>query len=138
MYLHGDLSPDENIALLKKAVLIFEFLFEDGDYMHFSMCLASAYRRLAAWYIEKSETETALEMLKKAVPYVVMYDSLPEHAVHTSVLVRGLEFNRLHHGKFEKSYCESFIRELKSDDEFDSIRESQKFTSILASLNKHK
>jgi transcriptional regulator with XRE-family HTH domain len=131
------LSIEERIAIYNKGIALFELVYEGREYWHAAVNMADRCRWLAELHLAQGDTEMALDMLEKAVPYSVMYDNQPEEAIHTSVLLRGLPFKRTDYGKdYPEPFCYWMLKFLE-EAKYDSLRNNARFTKILEDLNKH-
>ena len=132
---YKELPIGERIAILHKSIALFELIFEDGEYWQVAVNVSERYNWLAELYTLAGDKESALQMLEKSVPYAVMYDNQPEKAVYTSVLFRGLEFDRTHYGKdYTESWCYRMLNNLQIPN-FDPIRADPRFAAVEKSLS---
>ncbi|MCL2401194.1 MAG: helix-turn-helix domain-containing protein [Oscillospiraceae bacterium] len=131
------LSTEERIAIYNKGIALFELVYEGREYWHAAVNMAERCRWLAELYLEQDDTEMALDMLEKAVPYSIMYDNQPEEAVHTSALLSGLPFKRTDYGKdYPESFCYRMLEHL-GESKYDLVRNDPRFAAIVEDLSKH-
>ncbi|MCL2532168.1 MAG: helix-turn-helix transcriptional regulator [Oscillospiraceae bacterium] len=131
------LPIEERIAILHKSIALFELIFEDGEYWHLAVNMSEKHYWLAQAYVQIEDYETALQMLEKSVAHAIMYDNQPEKAVYTSVLLRGLEFERSCYGKdYPESWCQVMLSHLKAT-QFDPIRTEPRFIAVENKLRKN-
>ena len=129
--------PDEKIRLFKKAITIYELIYDNGDYHFYNCDLADLYIWIAGCHIEKFEYDNALQALEKAANHCIAFDSLPEEITHTSLLVNRL-VNRRDNSikgymgtKSAKELC-GLQNEL-----YDPIRNTYQFKAIVEKLNQY-
>jgi tetratricopeptide (TPR) repeat protein len=88
--LYGKISPEEKIRIFKKAITLFETIYDEGDYNFYNYNLAELNIWIADRYIEMAEYNTAWEYLDKGLSFAKAYDELPQKVKHTSFLVNRL------------------------------------------------
>ena len=75
--------------------------------------------------------------MSEAVLYAKQYDDLPEKAFHTSIAVRGLEYNKINTStNSESNQCRRLFETLE-DKQWDSLRLNDKFLAITKELKKY-
>lgn len=82
-------NPAEQIRLLKKAVALFELIFDDGDYGFCHYDLNELYLWMANRYVLSGDLASAFACYEKGLAHAHKFDTLPKTSVHTSFLVRG-------------------------------------------------
>lgn len=95
-----DISGDrytiaEKIAILEKGVSLFELVFDETP-LFYADRLANSYRQLAMLYLSVGHNAEALDAFERMADYAVLYDTRPDTAVYTSVII-----NRVHYDKSE-------------------------------------
>lgn len=133
------MNTDEKIILLEKAIAIFNIIYEDGDFNFYNSMLQSIYWGLFLNYRDKNDTEKMLDCLEKHVEHSIKYDSMPETAKYTSMMVKGcvLETSTIYKGSPE-SLCKhnyNFIK--KNEHRYSMINETERYKKIMAELEKH-
>ena len=86
-------SVKEKIEVMKKGVALFEVIF-DGDYIYYHDRLANSYRQLAMLYLMDSKTEEAINCAVKMSEHAVKFDTRPDSAKYSSVLLNKVEYNK--------------------------------------------
>ncbi len=136
-YKDSSLSTRERIEMLKKAAALFELIFEDKDYFYYSFSLSECYRNIAAMAALEGERELALSSLEKAAGFAVIFDTLPEYANYTSLLIDKLHYNVL---ETRKNYSFSNCRELydkMQQDRYDAIHDDKRFIAVLDKISRY-
>lgn len=82
-------DPAEQIKQLKKAIAIYEMIYEDGDYGFYYNDLSDLSHWIANRCVLLGEMHLAIEYYEKGMAYARKYDELPKITKHTSFLVRG-------------------------------------------------
>lgn len=127
----------ERIAIMQKALAIFELVFEDGDYLDYSCTVSATHRYIADLAVSEGDYELALSSLEKAAEYAIMSDSLLEKTHHTSLLVSGLEYSPLNTIKnYDFTDCRELYDKMQTD-RFNAIRDDKRFIAILEKIGKY-
>lgn len=125
-------TAQERINILEKGIKALELLADDGDYPIYPNRIAFNYRAMAVLALSDQQPEQAIAFLEKALEYAVINDSLPEQYTPSSLLL-----NRFGVGLQEHlPGCGMLLAFLKQD-LFKSLRENDRFQSILARLSRH-
>ncbi len=123
---------DDRVKLLKQSAAVGEAIFSDGDAMFSAQFLRNAYRDLGEIYAKRKAAESLLDCLEKEAKYAEEFETYDPAAAHTSPAVRGYtpgaampddepETKRIH------------VR-LTESDEYDFVRDSERFKRIMRSL----
>ncbi len=126
-------TADEQLAIHEKIIMVYELLFEDGDYNFFAQFPQYAYRRMARLYAGKKEREKTLECLRKAMGFAKMFCEYPENAVQTSMLFRGVSYGgwvRSDGGEDDAMMRE--VAEVMEEQVFDFLWDDEEFREIRA------
>jgi transcriptional regulator with XRE-family HTH domain len=134
---YNDLAIDERIAILHKSIALFELIYEDGEYWQLAVNISERCKWLAELYMQTDDYESALQMLEKSVPYSIMYDNQPEKAVYTSVLLRGLEFERSWYGKDYTEPWSYWMLKSLDDAQYNPIRTNPRFIAVENKLKEY-
>ena len=93
-----DISGDryttaEKIAILEKGVSLFELVFDETP-LFYADRLANSYRQLAMLYLSVGHNAEALEAFERMADYAVLYDTRPDTAVYTSVIINRVPYDK--------------------------------------------
>lgn len=130
-YKDETMSTAERIAIMKKALAIFELVFENGDYLNYSVTVSATHRCIANMAMLEGDYELALSSLEKAAEFAIMSDALHDGARHTSLLVNNLEYNPLDTIKnYDFTDCKELYNEMQTD-RYNAIRDDKRFIAVL-------
>lgn len=131
------MTTAERIEILQKSLEIHKIIYDKGDYLFYSIRLAEFHRYIAAMNMLEGDHEAALYNLEQAAKYAIMFDTLPESAMYTSLLVNRIEYKRLETSKnYAFTKCDELYKKMQWD-RYDAIRDNERFTAILESLKPH-
>ncbi|MCI8589447.1 MAG: helix-turn-helix transcriptional regulator [Clostridiales bacterium] len=117
------ISIDEKIDKLSNILKIYEIIYEKKDFGAANLHVSQLYQSLAELYLEKNESEKALNFIECACETAATYDLLSDETRHSSFYVQNLSFtwsdldfienrcNELHYDLTHKSCYEIFINE---------------------------
>ena len=93
-----DISGDryttaEKIAILEKGVSLFELVFDETP-LFYADRLANSYRQLAMLYLSVGHNAEALAAFERMADYAVLYDTRPDTAVYTSVIINRVPYDK--------------------------------------------
>ena len=93
-----DISGDryttaEKIAILEKGVSLFELVFDETP-LFYADRLANSYRQLAMLYLSIGHNAEALDAFERMADYAVRYDTRPDTAVYTSVIINRVPYDK--------------------------------------------
>jgi len=132
-------NTQETIALIHKAIDIYQLIYDDGDlgFNHFFMC--SYYCRLALEFSHINENNQSLHCLEKAAQHAVAFDTDAQPAHHTSLAVQGLEYTGalLRHEENRNNQCFEVLHHYLNNECFEQFKEDTRFCEILAIMEKH-
>ncbi len=133
----GDMQ--NQIALYKKAINIYELIYENGDYGFYNTRIEALYRGMATFYMRLNEHDNALVCLEKSVEYAIAFDTMPEVFTHTSLIPFGKEFSKAKNLAKDFAYndCYQMLHERLPDELFNPIRETERFKAITARLSQY-
>lgn len=136
-YKDETMSSAERIAIMKKALAILELVFENGDYLDYSITVSATHRYIAGMAMLEGDYELALSSLEKAAKFAIMSDALPEKARHTSLLVNNLEYNPLDTIKnYDFTDCKQLYDEMQTD-RYNAIRDDKRFIAVLDKIREY-
>ena len=85
-------DANKRIAAYKKAVQIYDTIYENGDYAFYNLRLHELHMHIAADYIDLQNHAAAIDAIEKAADYAIAYNNLLPFT-HTSLLLNGFEFD---------------------------------------------
>lgn len=93
-----DISGDryttaEKIAILEKGVSLFDLVFDETP-LFYADRLANSYRQLAMLYLSVGHNAEALDAFERMADYAVLYDTRPETATYTSVIINRVPYDK--------------------------------------------
>ena len=136
-YADETMTTAERIEILQKSLEIHKIIYDKGDYLFYCIRLAEFHRYIAAMNMLEGDHEAAIYNLEMAAKYAIMYDALPESAMHTSLLVNRIEYKRLETSKnYSFSKCAELHKKMQWD-RYDAIRNDERFTAILEKIKVH-
>lgn len=89
----GRYTVDGKLELLSTGVEIFRLIFGDEP-LFYADRLANSCRQMALLYMEKGDTDAALEQIERMADYAVAYDRRPAEAVYGSALINRVTYSR--------------------------------------------
>lgn len=120
-------TPEEKIRIKKKAIAVYEIIFEDGDFNFYAHNLSYVYRQIAMIAMSEGDHALALESLEKSADYAIENDKLPCEKTYTSLVVNKMKHNT---GNTMTNIKTSFSEELLSHmsmSRYDAIRNEPRF-----------
>ena len=136
-YKDSSLSTHERIELIKKGIAVLELVYEDNDYLYDSVYLSHYHRCIAAMAMLENDHELALSSLEKATEFAIMFDTLPEKANHTSLLVNKLQDSILNTRKNSPYSNCKVLHDKMQCDRYDAIRDTKRFTDVLDKIREY-
>jgi len=135
----GDLTEDggkKRIELYKKAIKIYEIIFEDGDYGFYNDRMKDLYLSTAQNYILIGDFDNALDDLEKAADFAIAFDTMPEVFIHTSILPENNEFSKRKNlsKDFDCNASYQILHHHLSGERFNPLRETERFKAIVEKL----
>lgn len=131
-----ELTWEQRIEILRKAIAIFDIVFDKGDYNVYACNLSALHREISAMAIKAGDLGLALDSIEKAAEYAKYMDLLPEKKPYISLLVNKLEYKAANTGKnFTNTFSEEVLMRM-SDSSYDEIRDDPRFKAVESSLHK--
>ena len=124
-----DISSAERAEILEKIPVLFEMLFEKGDYGFYHFFISRIYLEIARSSMENREK--ALDYVEKAIKHAKERDEV-KPSKHTSVLFSGWEM-KPDEWENGKSACQR-TAELLDNSDFDVIRSDKRFKAAIKTL----
>jgi tetratricopeptide (TPR) repeat protein len=93
-----DISGDryttaQKIAILEKGVSLFELVFDETP-LFYADRLANSYRQLAMLHLSVGHNAEALDAFERMADYAVLYDTRPDTATYTSVIINRVPYDK--------------------------------------------
>ena len=130
------MTHEQRIEIQKKAIALYDIVFDKGDYNYYFHDVYHAYSHIAVKAALSGDRELALDSLEKAAKFAAADDDLPDKKPYTSLLVNRLEYNKKHSIKnFTFTYREELLEKLAWDG-YDCIRDDPRFKAVESSLQK--
>ncbi|MBD5139199.1 MAG: helix-turn-helix transcriptional regulator [Ruminococcus sp.] len=132
-----ELTWEQRIEILRKAIAIYDIVFDKGDYNVYAYNLSFLHREISAMAIKAGDFGLALDSIEKAAEYAKYIDLLPEKKPYVSLLLNKLEYKAANTGKnFTNTFSEEFLMKM-SDSRYDEIRDDPRFKAVESSLKEH-
>jgi hypothetical protein len=126
----------EKVQIMEKGVALFEVVF-GGEYLYYNDRLANSYRQLAMLYLMKGDRITAIKCVENMAKYAISFDSLPDSARYSSVLLNTIEYKNEKPEGFEGlTLCEKLLRGRFSNRIWADIRNDARFVAAIESMEK--
>ncbi len=130
----GQQQPENKIALYRKAITLFELMFENSDFGYEHTSLAQLYENLTAVYLETGNTDAALDALEQSVRHSIAFIQTPDRFAHTSLLFDRLTFKREELSKdYTCSHAEKILHFLEQDI-YNPLRTTERFRALQQQL----
>ena len=130
------MSAEEILSVIEKALVLSDILCEDGDYGEYVLerCKAYSYQFIIK---QKNDMPDAIESLEKAADIAIAFDcSYNEHVKHTSVLLRGDEYDGFSFWQTETQSMR-LLNMLKEHGYFTEISKESRGERIVQKLGKY-
>ncbi|MDE6030519.1 MAG: helix-turn-helix domain-containing protein, partial [Oscillospiraceae bacterium] len=132
-----DLTWEQRIEILQKAVAIYEIVFDKGDYNQLAHSLSYLYRDISTMAVKAGDNELALDSIEKAAEYAEAMDLLPDKKAYVSLLVNKLEYNVADTGRnFSSTYSAILLKQM-SDSGYEKIRSDPRFKATEERLSRN-
>lgn len=128
------LDMNEWIEAHKKILALYDVLFEDGDFGEYRVTIGWIYFSLFSLYYPIGDIDNAYECLKKAVDLALSVDKDSDEGlsgVHTSVLMRGEEYNA-----FCQGICSLYLQHLYQKSYYEELTRADRFFALIDELKK--
>jgi transcriptional regulator with XRE-family HTH domain len=143
-YRKYDDDLNKKIDMYKKAIGVFELIYENGDYGFYNCRLAEFYMDLAKSYIMLDDIdnidniENTLDCLEKSVKYAVVYDTAEEFT-HTSVIFEGRKYDPVQSSKnYAYNDCYRLLHDFGlTGERFDAIKENARYKAVVEEFEKY-
>lgn len=126
-------TTEEKIILCKKALSIYQTLYENSDYGYANELVGQIWQHLGDAYLEMNDKDSAIDAVKNMVHHKVVMDKI-DGMEHTSILFNKLVFSQ---DELTRNYtCSN--REIAlgwlEHKKYDCIRADARFQELLKSL----
>jgi len=132
-----EISASKRIEALKKAMIVYETIFENKDYGFYNERLHELCLQMATQYMVFNDVENALNSLEKAAEYAIRSDTLPEPFVHTSLLFENYEHTSKSVVKSNVANNSHEMLQGLGNKIYDPIRYSGLFKAVVARLKQY-
>lgn len=123
-------TPDEKIALCRKALSIYEILYENGDYGYANELVGQIWKHLGNVYLEIGDKDAAIDAVEKMVHHKAAMDKI-DGMEHTSLLFNKLVFSQDELSRnFTCSHREVALGWL-GQEKYDCIRDDVRFEGLV-------
>lgn len=130
----GQKDNKNKVLLFKKAIALFEIMYENGDYGFYHTMVAQIYDRLASAFIEIGDHDNALEAIEKYVEHEIEYIYALDGMKHTSILFDRLWFSGKNIMKsFTCPHAEFIYRHLENE-VFAPLHDNERFHALQEKL----
>ncbi len=128
-------TVNDKIILCKKALSIYQILYENGDYGYANELVGQIWQNLGDAYLEIDDKESAIDAVEKMVYHKLQMDKI-DGMKHTSILFNKLVFSQNELTRnFSCSNREIALGWLIEQKKYDCIRSDARFQDLVHSLN---
>ena len=135
--LSSDLTPEDTITAYEIILDMYFFIFKDGDYILYSMDMTNIYTDLAGIYLKQENNAQALENLRNAAEYAILFDDTVFRIPYTSPLVNKMDSVGLLFVKTYKGNQTWYLLKKFEKEEYDIIRDTPEFIEICENLKQY-
>lgn len=134
----GQSDPEKKITLCRKALAIYEIMYEDGDYFLENCMIAQIWEKITDAYLEMGDMDSALEALEKEIDSEIAYMETSDNIKHTSMLFDRLTFSRdeLSRG-YTGTYAERVLDYLNRRATLTPVRDTERFKAQVERIKKY-
>lgn len=131
----GHYSVEEKLAIYKKAIAIYELVYDSGDLLYANVRVYDTYYKMAQLCADGNAFEEAIDYLEKAAEHAVAFSTLPEKQKYKSLLVNTLEYDRAGtSASSEKNTCWHMKNNMVNDNRFRGVLENNRVKAIIGRL----
>jgi len=129
-------DPADRITLCRKALTVYETLYENGDYGWEHEMVGQIWSHICDASLALGDSNGAIDAVEKVVYHKAVLDTIADGTPHTSMLFDRRVFTSEDMSKsYTCSNAEIALEWLK-DKKYDPIRETERFRALTASLAK--
>ncbi len=134
----GQCDPEKKILLCRKALAIYDTMYETGDYFLENCMIAQIWEKITDVYLEMGDKDSALEALEKVIDSEIAYIETPDNIKHTSMLFDRLTFRRdeLSRG-FTCTDAERVLDYLNTHGNLTPIRDTERFKAQVERIQEY-
>ncbi|MCL2372135.1 MAG: helix-turn-helix domain-containing protein [Defluviitaleaceae bacterium] len=133
----GEAAAQKQIALINKAISLYETIFEAGDYGFYHTRLQEYHLDIAHQHMHLHHHTEALSCIETAAAHAIQYDSLPKTFPHTSLILQdyvhtseGIVKNHKSNSSHEMLYSPYQL----ASKTYNPIRRTKRFQAVTARL----
>lgn len=127
-------NPADKITLCRKALTVYETLYENGDYGYAHEMVGQIYGHICDACLAMGDTDGALDAVEQLAAHKAVMDTIADGTPHTSMLFESRTFTTENLSKsYTCSNAEIALMWLE-DKKYDSIRETERFAALVQSL----
>lgn len=125
-------SLEQKIQVMKKGIELFDVIFGDG-LLYYNDRIANSYRQLAMLYLMQGDRGAALDCVEKMADYAIAFDTRPDSANYSSILINKVEHTR----SGDVSLCSKLLRGRFSSRIWAPIKNEARFVAAVSAMEKH-
>lgn len=136
-YKRDDLSTTDRIKIMQKCLCLYELIYDEEDYLFQSERLSKLHRYIASMEMLEGNYDSALSHLEASAAHAIRSDTLPDVAVHTSLLVNRLKYDAM---KTTKNYTAtecSALCEAMQTERYAAVSDDERFIEILENIRSY-
>lgn len=134
----GQSDPGKKITLCRKALSIYDAMYEDGDCCLEHEVIAQIWECITDAYLQMGDKESALDALEKVIDSEISYMETPDNFKHTSMLFDRLVFSR---DELVTDYtwtdAERVLNYLNTHGNLTPIRDTERFKAQVERIKKY-
>ncbi len=125
-------SLEQKIQVMEKGIALFDVIFGD-ELLYYNDRIANSYRQLAMLYLMQGDRASALDCVEKMAEYAIAFDTRPETANYSSILINKVEHTR----GSDVSLCSKLLRGRFSSRIWAPIKSEARFVAAISAMEKH-
>ncbi len=130
-------SLKQKIKVMEKGIALFDVIF-DGDYIYYHDRLANSYRQLAMLHLMDGNSASALDCVEKMAENAIKFDTRPDKAMYSSVLLNKVEYEKGEKGDSpEITLCSKLMRGRFQSRIWAPIKADPRFTAAIEAMAKY-
>lgn len=127
-------SLKQKIKVMEKGIALFDVIF-DGDYIYYHDRLANSYRQLAMLHLMDGNSASALDCVEKMAENAIKFDTRPDKATYSSVLLNKVEYEKGEKGDSpEITLCSKLMRGRFQSRIWAPIKADPRFTAAIEAM----
>lgn len=133
----GQVQAETKIKLCRKAIILYQLMYENGDYGYHHTVLAQIYQHIAAAYISIEDYDHALDSVEKYVFHQTAFIQTPSRFSHTSILFDHLTFFKEELTRNHTCSDSEIALNALENKIYDPIRNTERFKTLIEELRKY-